>query len=85
VRRKRHSPGQIRCSGTPGQNGYIESSDWNLRDELLDLYVCTSVCEAKALAEGRRRGYKDVRPHSSPRRRPPAPEGLLPAPSCAPA
>ena len=69
--------------GSPWENGYNESFNGKLRDELLNLEVFTSVWEAKVLVEQWRREYNEVRPHSSLGYRPPAPEAIRPAPSYA--
>jgi len=63
--------------GSPWENGYIESFNGKLRDELLDREVFTTLIEAKVLIEGWRREYNQVRPHSSLGYRPPAPEAIL--------
>jgi putative transposase len=67
--------------GSPWENGYIESFNGKLRDELLNLEVFDTVLEAKVLVERWRRHYNAVRPHSSLGYRPPAPEAVLPWPS----
>jgi transposase InsO family protein len=69
--------------GSPWENGYNESFNGKLRDELLNLEVFTSVAEARVLVEAWRREYNEVRPHSSLGYRPPAPEAVQPVPSCA--
>ena len=43
---------------SPWENGYKESFNWKLRDELLNLEVFTSVWEAKVLVEEWRREYE---------------------------
>jgi len=63
--------------GSPWENGYVESFNGTLRDELLNAEVFNTLAEAKVLIEGWRRHYNTVRPHSSLRHRPPAPEVLL--------
>ena len=63
--------------GSPWENGYVESFNGKLRDELLNAEVFNTLAEAKLLIEGWRRHYNTVRPHSSLRYRPPAPEVLL--------
>jgi putative transposase len=60
--------------GSLWENGYIESFNGKLRDELLNREIFTTLTEAKVLIEQRRREYNQVRPHSSPGYRPPAPE-----------
>jgi putative transposase len=51
--------------GSPWENGYIESFNGKLRDEVLDREVFHSVKEAKVLVEGWRLEYNNHRPHSS--------------------
>jgi putative transposase len=65
--------------GSPWENGYIESFNGKLRDELLNREVFTTLTEAKVLIEEWRRDYNGIRPHSSLRYRPPAPEAILTA------
>ena len=64
--------------GSPWENGYIESFNGKLRDELLNREVFYTLTEAKILIEQWRRGYNQVRPHSSLGYRPPAPEAIMP-------
>ena len=63
--------------GSPWENGYIESLNGKLRDELLNLKIFTTLEEAKVLIEQWRREYNKVRPHSAKNYRPPAPEAVL--------
>lgn len=65
--------------GSPWENGYIESFNGKLRDELLNREVFTTLLEAKVLIEDWRQEYNRVRPHSSLGYRPPAPQTILPA------
>lgn len=51
--------------GAPWQNGYIESFNNTLRDELLNREIFTTVLEAQVLSEQFRRRYNEYRPHSS--------------------
>lgn len=60
--------------GSPWENGYIESFNGKLRDELLDREIFDTLLEAKVLIERWRVEYNTVRPHSSLGYRPPAPE-----------
>jgi putative transposase len=60
--------------GSPWENGYIESFNGKLRDELLARELFDTLLEAKVLIERWRKGYNTVRPHSSLGYRPPAPE-----------
>jgi putative transposase len=64
--------------GSPWENGYIESFNGKLRDELLDREVFDTVLEAKVLVGRWRWEYNHMRPHSSLGYRPPAPEAMLP-------
>jgi putative transposase len=63
--------------GSPWENGYCESFNSKLRDELLDGEVFYSLAEAKIVIEGWRRHYNTSRPHSALGYRPPAPEVVL--------
>jgi putative transposase len=62
--------------GSPWENGYIESFNGKLRDELLNGEIFYTVQEARVLIEMWRRHYNQVRPHSSLGYRPPAPEAV---------
>ncbi len=64
--------------GSPWENGYIESFNGKLRDELLNREVFYSLVEAKILIEQWRKEYNQIRPHSSLGYRPPAPEAIMP-------
>jgi putative transposase len=63
--------------GSPWENGYIESFNGKLRDELLNREIFTTLTEAKILIEQWRKEYNQVRPHSSLGYQPPAPETIL--------
>ena len=63
--------------GSPWENGYIESFNARLRDELLNGEIFDTLLEAKVLIERWRVHYNQVRPHSALNGRPPAPETLL--------
>ena len=63
--------------GSPWENGYIESFNSKLRDELLDGEIFYTLQEAKVVIEIWRRHYNTVRPHSALGYRPPAPEAVL--------
>jgi len=65
--------------GSPWENGYIESFNGKLRDELLNREIFTTLEEAKVLIEQWRREYNQVRPHSSLEYRPPTPVVVLSA------
>ena len=62
--------------GSPWENGYIESFNGKLRDELLDREVFYTLKEAQILIERWRIEYNTIRPHSSLGYRPPAPESI---------
>ncbi len=63
--------------GSPWENGYVESFNGKLRDELLNGEIFYTLKEAKVLIERWRQQYNRVRPHSSLDYRPPAPEAVL--------
>ena len=65
--------------GSPWENGYIESFNARMRDELLDGEIFYSLKEAQIVIESWRRHYNAVRPHESLGYRPPAPEVFVPA------
>ena len=64
--------------GSPWENGFIESFNARLRDELLDGEIFYSLAEAKIVIESWRRHYNAVRPHGSLGYKPPAPEVFVP-------
>jgi putative transposase len=64
--------------GSPWENGYNESFNGSLRDELLNGEIFYSLAEAKVLIEAWWHRYNTVRPHSSLRYLPPAPETATP-------
>ncbi len=66
--------------GSPWENGYVESFNGKLRDELLACEVFNSLAEARVLIEQWRKHYNTVRPHSALGYRPPAPEVIIMAP-----
>src|SRR5690348_9199466 len=65
--------------GSPWENGYVESFNARLRDELLNGEIFYSLREAKIVIESWRRHYNTKRPHASLGYRPPAPEVVVPA------
>ena len=65
--------------GSPWENGYVESFNARLRDELLDGEIFYTLCEAKIVIESWRRHYNAIRPHASLGYRAPAPEVFVPA------
>ncbi len=64
--------------GSPWENGYNESFNGKLRDELLNGEISYSLKEAQVLIERRRQYYNTVRPHSALGCRPPAPVTIVP-------
>ena len=76
--------------GSPWENGYCESFNSKLRDELLNGEIFYSLAEAKVIIEAWRCYYNTERPHSSLGYKPPAPQAIVmpatprgPAPSSA--
>jgi transposase InsO family protein len=65
--------------GSPWENGFIESFNARLRDELLDGEIFYSLKEAQIVIESWRRHYNTLRPHGSLGYKPPAPEVFVPA------
>lgn len=63
--------------GSPWENGYIESFNGKLRDELLDREIFTTLKEASVLIEQRRIDYNQIRPHSARHYHPPAPVAIM--------
>lgn len=71
--------------GSPRENGYIESFNGKMRDELLEREIFYSLKEAQILIEQWRDTYNHVRPHSALGYRPPSPAAILVAnPSAVP-
>ena len=64
--------------GSPWENGFIESFNARLRDELLNGEIFYSLREARIIIESWRRYYNTVRPHGSLGYRAPAPEVFMP-------
>ena len=62
--------------GSPWENGYCESFNGKLRDELLNREIFYTLKEARVLIENWRQEYNTIRPHSSLEYRPPAPEAI---------
>ena len=63
--------------GSPWENGYVESFNGKLRDELLDRELFDTLWEVQVLTEQWRHEYNHQRPHSALGYRPPAPEAIL--------
>ena len=64
--------------GSPWENGYCESFNGKLRDELLNGEIFYTLREAQVLIEQWRVHYNTIRPHSALGYRPPAPEIIVP-------
>lgn len=64
--------------GSPWENGYNESFNGKLRDELLNGEIFTTLLEAQVLIERWRKEYNEFRPHSALGYRPPVPEAVIP-------
>ena len=64
--------------GSPWENGFVESFNARLRDELLNGEIFYSLAEARIVIESWRRHGNAVRPHASLGYRPPAPEVFVP-------
>ena len=58
------------------ENGYNESFNGKFRDELLNGEIFYTLREAQILIEEWRQHYNTIRPHSSLKYRPPAPETI---------
>ncbi len=67
--------------GSPWENGYCESFNGKLRDELLNGEIFYSLKEAKIVIEQWRKHYNTKRPHSALGYKPPAPATLCPLPT----
>ena len=63
--------------GSPWENGYCESFNGRLRDELLNGEIFYSPREAQIIIEEWRKHYNTKRPHNALGYRPPAPDTIL--------
>jgi transposase InsO family protein len=63
--------------GSPWKNGYCESFNGKLRDELPNGEIFYSLKEAQIVIEQWRKHYNTIRPHSALGYRPSAPEALV--------
>lgn len=66
--------------GCPWENGYVESFNGKLRDELLNREIFYTLQEARVLIERWRDHYNTRRPHSSLGYRSPVPQAIIPQP-----
>ncbi len=64
--------------GSPWENGYCESFNGKLRDELLNGEIFYSLKEARVVIAQWRNHYNTIRPHSALGYRPPAPQASNP-------
>ncbi len=64
--------------GSPLENGYCESFNGKLRDELLNGEIFYGLKEAEIVIEQWRKHYNTIRPHSALGYRPPAPQAFYP-------
>lgn len=65
--------------GSPWENGYIESFNARLRDELLNGEIFYTLDEVRVVTGWWRDHYNKIRPHSALGYRPPAPEAIMPS------
>ena len=65
--------------GSPWENGYVESFNARLRDELLNGEIFYTLREAQIVIESWRHHFNTIRPHESLGYKPPAPEVFVPA------
>lgn len=63
--------------GSPWENGYCESFNGKFQDELLNGEIFHTLREAQVVIEWWRHQYNTVRPHSSLKYKPPAPQATL--------
>ena len=68
--------------GSPWENGYCESFNGKLRDELLNGESFYTLKEAQIMIEAWQRHYNTIRLHWSLGYRPPTPEVVMPACTC---
>jgi len=64
--------------GSPWENGYNESFNGNLRDELVNGEIFYTLREAQVLFEGWHQHNNQVRPHSALGDKPPTPDASIP-------
>ncbi len=64
--------------GSPWENGYIESFNGKMRDELLTGEIFYSLTEAQVIIEQWRWHYNQIRPHSALGYKPPTPATIIP-------
>lgn len=64
--------------GSPWENGYIESFNGKMRDELLAGEIFYSLTEAQVIIEQWKWHYNQIRPHSALGYKPPTPATIIP-------
>ena len=64
--------------GSPWENGYVESFNGRMRDELLNGELFDTLLEAKVIVGQWVKEYNEFRPHSALGNRPPAPAAVIP-------
>jgi len=64
--------------GSPWENGYIESFNGKMRREFLDGEIFGNLYEAEVLIKRWVKYYNTIRPHSSLKGKPPAPQVMIP-------
>ncbi len=63
--------------GSPWENGYIESFNGKMRDELLNGEIFYTLKEAQIMIEKCRKEYNTVKPHSALGYKPPVSEAVI--------
>ncbi len=63
--------------GSPWENGFVESFNGKMRDELLNREIFYTIKEAKVIIEKWRKYYNTERPHSSLNYNTPVPQSYL--------
>jgi putative transposase len=64
--------------GSPWENGYVESFNGRMRDELLNGELFDTLIEAQVIVGRWVKQYNEFRPHSSLGQKPPAPAAVIP-------
>jgi putative transposase len=77
--RNRRCQDRLHRTGSPWENGFIESFNARRREELLDGEIFYTLREAQIVIESWRRHYNAVRPHASLDYQAPAPEVFVTA------
>ncbi len=70
--------------GSPWENGFVESFNARLRDEILNGEIFYTLKEAQIIIESWRRHYNTIRPHGALGYKPTAPEVFVPATTACP-